>query len=174
MQGIDLIIERLEKQLSRALKASGIVLGTTVNRSEADANRQWELQAAAVKALQHYCEGLLENLLSVSMQAKGIQCRVVFRFAELRAAELLRDAQVEAMKIANARSAYEAGYISQDEAANMAVLHDADVPAPRNASASEPADIEKDDNDGVEELDQEQEETNRYINNSTVFGNGHY
>src|SRR5690606_23852868 len=106
------IIERIEKQLSRALKASGIVLGTTVNRSEADANRQWELTAAGIKSLQHYCENMLESLLTLSLQAQGVQARVEFRFAELRAAEMLRDAQTQAMQIQNASAAYQAGFVS--------------------------------------------------------------
>lgn len=165
MSAIDRIIERIEKQLSRALKASGIVLGTTVNRSEADANRQWELTAAGIKSLQHYCENMLESLLTLSLQAQGVQARVEFRFAELRAAEMLRDAQTQAMQIQNASAAYQAGFVSQDEAANMAVNHDADAPEPRGAVES---DFQEDDSDGAEELVQEEEETNRVANT-----NGH-
>jgi hypothetical protein len=167
MSAIDQIIERLEKQLSRALKASGIVLGTTVNRSEADANRQWELTAAGVKSLQHYCENMLETLLTLALQAGGIQGRVEFRFAELRAAEMLRDAQTLAMDIANASAAYEAGFVTQDEAANMAVNHDAAAPgpvgggdAPGAQDTTEPA--VQDNSDSAEETTKPQEETNRY------------
>ena len=56
---------------------------------------------------------------------------VEFRFAELRASEMLRDAQTEAQRIENAKQKYLAGWISQEEAANEVVGHAPDRAEPR-------------------------------------------
>jgi hypothetical protein len=118
--------------------------------SETNANRQWEIQAAGIKSLQHLLETMLERLFALGLQAQGIQTDVTFRFAELRAAEMLRDAQTEMMQIANERAKYEAGWTSQDEAAEAITGHAADAPAPRVASAA--PGLAQDDGDGNERL----------------------
>jgi len=128
---IDRIIERLEKMVTRALKTNALVMGTGDNTSESDSNRRWEIHSAGVKSLQHHCENLLESILETSLQAQGMQARVEFRFAELRAAEMFRDEQTRTLRIQNSRAEFEAGYTSQDEASNNAVGHNADVPEPR-------------------------------------------
>jgi hypothetical protein len=128
---IDKIMERLEGSITRGLKSNSLIMDTVKSSSEADSNRRWEIHSASVKSLQHFCEAMLESQLTLSLRAKGIQARVVFKFAELRAAEMFRDEQTQALKTQNARNNYEAGFISQDEAANDAVNHNADVPEPR-------------------------------------------
>jgi hypothetical protein len=130
------LIKALERMAVRALKTMPLMMGTTDGVSEANANRQWEMYAAGVKSLQHLCETLLGRLFRLSLQAQGIDAKVVVRFAELRAAELLRDAQVAGLNNANAVTAYNQGWISQDEAAEKAVGHKADVPEPRTSGAS--------------------------------------
>lgn len=138
---IDGLVKLLERMATRALKSMPLLMGTSEGTSEANANRQWEIHAAGIKALQHLCEGLLEHLLTLAMQAQGFACTVQFRFAELRAAEMLRDAQTEEKRINNARAKYDYGWISQDEASQEVTGHDADVPEPRRkaAPASAPA-----------------------------------
>lgn len=132
MEGIANIIEHLEKMVTRALKSNGLVMGTDNSSNELDSNRRWEIHAAGIKSLQHLCENMLEAFFTVSLQAVGIQAQVVFRFAELRASEMLRDQQTLQLQIQNAREMYKAGFVSQDEASNKAVGHDADVPEPRD------------------------------------------
>jgi hypothetical protein len=143
---IDSLVKLLERMATRALKSMPLLMGTSEGTSEANANRQWEIHAAGIKALQHLCEGLLEHLLTLAMQAQGYACTVQFRFAELRAAEMLRDAQTEEKRINNARAKYEAGWISQDEAAQEVTGHAADVPEPRSAAkaAQTQADMQAD------------------------------
>jgi hypothetical protein len=93
---------------------------------------------------------MLESLLTLSCQAVGIQAVVEFRFAELRAAEMFRDEQTRTLRIQNSRAEYEAGFVSQDEASNKAVNHDADVPEPRNTQGA--VDLVEDNNAGNEVL----------------------
>lgn len=129
--GVDGLIKSLERMLTRALKTMPLLMADTAGASEANANRQWEVHAAGIKSLQHLAENLLSRLLTLALQAQGLPATVEFRFAELRAAEMLRDAQTENLQIANARAKYDAGWTSQDEAAEAVTGHAADVPEPR-------------------------------------------
>lgn len=131
--GIDALMAALERMASRGLKLMPLLLGINQSTTETNANRQWEIQAAAVKSLQHITETVLERLLTLSLEAQGIAAAVRFRFAELRAAEQLRDAQTERLRIINAREKYAAGWISQDEAALEITGHAADAMGPRSA-----------------------------------------
>jgi hypothetical protein len=132
---VDQLIAVLERMLVRALKTIPLLFGMTDGVSEANANRQWEMHVAGIKAIQHLCEGLLEHLLTLALRAQGIPAVVQWRFAELRAAEMLRDAQTESQQISNESAKYQAGWTSQDEASNAVTGHDADEPEPRGVGA---------------------------------------
>lgn len=125
------IIKGLERMIARALKTMPLMMGSTEGASEANANRQWEVQAAGVKSIQHLAENLLGALLEIALQAKGIIATVEARFAELRAAEMMRDAQTERLQIANARAKYQAGWIDQDMASMEITGHPAAETEPR-------------------------------------------
>ncbi len=114
---VDGLTKAIERGLARALKTSPIILGLTEGTSEAQANRQWEIHAARIKALQHPCEWLLGDLFTMHLNSLGIQANVEVRFGELRSAELLRDEQVRQLTLANADAAYKAGYITLEAAA---------------------------------------------------------
>lgn len=148
------IIEKLERMATRALKSNSLLMGNDESASETDSNRRWELHVAGIKSLQHYCENMLEAQLTLGLEARGIQARVQFRFAELRAAEELRDEQTATMKIANARAKFEAGWVSQDEASEEVTGHPADVPEPRGGIGAPMPEIVQDDNDSAEALNQ--------------------
>ena len=133
--GIGDLITSLERMLVRALKSTPLTFAIPEGMSEASATRQYEMQVAGIKAIQHLAEGLLEYLFTLALRAQGIPSVVQWRFAELRVAELVRDAQVEGMKIANAKEKYNAGWISQDEASQEVTGHEPDQEEPR-ATAS--------------------------------------
>lgn len=133
---IDSIITYLDRQAVRALKTMPLLMGINEASSETHANRQWEVFIAGVKSHQHTVEQLLEHLLTIGLRVQGIQARIEFRFAEVRAAELLRDAQVQALQLANASLAYARGWVNQDEAAMMGVnKQKADQQTPRIPTA---------------------------------------
>jgi hypothetical protein len=134
---VDDIIRMLERMTVRALKSMPLLFGINEATSETHANRQWEIHVAGIKSIQHLAENVLEHLLGIALQVQGIQARVEFRFAELRAAELLRDQQVELLKSQVARAKYDNGWISQDEAAQIGAGKDkADQPEPRAKMAT--------------------------------------
>jgi hypothetical protein len=136
---IDPLMKALERMSTRALKSMPLLMGLETT-NESAANRQWEVMAAGVKSLQHLCETMLERLMGMALQAQGVVTEVRWRFAELRASELQRDATTLGLQIANARQAWNAGFVSQDEAAQMAVGHEADVPEPRILQRGETVD----------------------------------
>lgn len=129
---IDGLMNLLERQGVRATKTIPLLWALTEHTTETQANRQWECAAAGMKALQHLHEGLWEHMLTLALQAQGMQATVEFRFAELRAAELLRDSQVDLLQAQVALFRYQAGWIDQDSAAKTgAGVDKADQPAPR-------------------------------------------
>lgn len=151
---VDGLIAGLERMITRALKTMPLLMGLSDNAGETFANRQWELHVAGIKAIQHLLESLLERLLTVMLQAQGIQAAVEFRFAELRASEELRDQQTLTMKITNLISMYDQGWISQEEAAMEATGHEPDEEEPRSQPQAQPA-IVQDNGDGQPAADDE-------------------
>jgi len=132
--GVGDLIQSLERMLTKALKTMPLMMAAQGSGNLTNANRQWEIQAAGIKSIQHMSEFILERLLTLALRAQGIVARVEFRFGELRAAELLRDAQVEYLKIRNARMLFDNGSIGPDEMAERSgVKHKADQPQPRAA-----------------------------------------
>lgn len=156
---IEGLIAALERMITRALKSMPIMMGLSESNTETQANRQFEIYAAGIKSIQHYTETLLERLLTLALQAQGIQAKVKFRFAELRAAEQMRDAQTEALKINNAARKRDEGWWTQDQASEEITGEKAAGPAPsaRTGQSEEPP---GDDGDGQERLDQN---SDRYI-----------
>jgi hypothetical protein len=150
---IDGLFAALERMITRGLKSNPLLMSLNESASEVQANRQWEIHAARIKSIQHLIEAMFEKLLTIALRVQGLQAEVRFKFAEIRASEMLRDAQTEAMEIANATAQYEAGWISQEEAAlKGAKVDKPDQPGPRRSSAPSPfgADEDEDEADIVE------------------------
>lgn len=131
MQFIGNIISTLERMTTRALKTMPLLMGYQEGTTETLANRQWEVHVAGIKSIQHLAENTLERMFTLALRAQGINANVQWRFAELRASEMLRDAQVEAMNISNAKSKYDQGWISQDTASEDVTGTPADQETPR-------------------------------------------
>lgn len=131
---IDKVIDILERMSVRALKTVPLLFGITEGSTETNANRQWEIMAARIKALQHLCEAPMEDLLTYALRCEGIQARVEWRFSELRSAEALRDAQIEWQTIQNERQKYAAGWSSQDQGAQALGYPEADEAEPRDTA----------------------------------------
>lgn len=134
LTAIDALFKICERMAVRALKTMPILLGTDQSRSETQANREWEIYAKGIETVQHWVESGFEYLCELACRAQGVQVTVRHRFAQFRAAEAMRDAQVDLLKAKVARYLYDCGYISQDEAANRACGKEtADVPEPRSS-----------------------------------------
>jgi len=125
LAGLDSIITMLERMAVRALKTMPLMLGITETTGDIQSSRQFEIFSAGIRSIQHYTETMLSRLFTLALEAQGIQADIEFCFAEFRASEELRDTQVKQLKIANAKAAYEAGWITNDEAAEDVVGHPA-------------------------------------------------
>lgn len=129
---VDGLIKAIERMATRALKTMPLNMATTDGVSEANANRQWEMYAALCKSFQQDIERIFSGLFQFALQGQGILARVELKFAELRAAELLRDAQVLMLLTLIGRALYDNGIISQDEEAQLVLKKaKADQPQPR-------------------------------------------
>ncbi len=134
LDAIEALFKAIERMMVRALKTMPILLGTDQSRSETQANREWEIYAKGIETVQHWVESGFEYICNMRLRAAGSQARAQLRFAQFRAAEAMRDAQVDMLKAKVARYLYDCGYINQDEAAQRAAgLEKADVPEPRAA-----------------------------------------
>jgi DNA-binding CsgD family transcriptional regulator len=117
IQASDTLIRALERMAVQALKTMPLMFGITDGVSEANANRQWEIQAAAVKSLQHMAETILGDLGQVGLEAAGFVCDVKWRFSELRASELQRDEQTVMIRSQNAAFMRDQAWMTEVEAA---------------------------------------------------------
>ncbi len=130
LSGIESVINMLEHMAARALKTMPINFGLEAREGDLQANRSFELFNAGIKSIQHLVEEMLEGLFTLALQAQGIQARVEFRFAELRASEELRDRQSEQLGILNEAAKRDQGWQSQDEASENITGTPAVSPAP--------------------------------------------
>lgn len=145
--GIGPMIEALERMAVRALKTAPFMLGISESTTETQANRQFEQRAITIRAVQHLVENQLGHLLTLALQAQGIVAEVVVAFAENRVSEEMRDEQVRQLKVANASAGYQAGHLSQDEAAQYAWGKEtADEPEPRASAAPAAPDLSSQEN----------------------------
>lgn len=119
------IIEIIERWTVRALKTMPVLMGTRQGNTETQANREWEIMAAGFKSIQHYAESTWERQLGLAERAQGIQAEVQFRYAELRASEMDRDAKTEQTLIMNELLKVLYGWQDNDAAAIKIVGHPA-------------------------------------------------
>lgn len=130
----DTLIRALERMAVQALKTMPLMFGITDGVSEANANRQWEIQAAAVKSLQHMAETVLGDLIGVALEAVGFVVDVKWRFSELRASELQRDEQTVQLRTQNAAFMRDQGWVTSLESAEYGLAR---TPSPTVAKELE-------------------------------------
>jgi hypothetical protein len=130
MGGIKAIFDQIQGDQGRGLKTQPIMMGINEAVSETHANRQWEIEAAGVKSVQHLGESILERQGALALRSQGIIASVRWRFHELRASELFRDAQVQELVNRNSMFQYLAGWVDHNTAARLATNHNAAAPEP--------------------------------------------
>lgn len=128
---IDGLIQALERMSTRALKTMPFMMASTQTTTETLANREWEVQTAGIKSIQSLAATMLRRLFSLGLQAQGHPGYVTWEFAELRQTERQRDAQAEAIEIANEQNKYALGVKDLDAVAQALEGHDADQKEPR-------------------------------------------
>lgn len=137
------LLEALERMCVRGLKTQPMMMGMSDSAGESNANRQWEIAAQGIRALQHVLETMIGNLFTLALEVQGIAAQVKIRFAELRAAEELRDEQTTQLKALNAQLAKGEGWMDQDQAARYAFGLDGAAMDTEDAPGYEPPVDEK-------------------------------
>lgn len=128
---IDGLIQALERMSTRALKTMPFMMASTQTTTETLANREWEVQTAGIQSIQKLAAKMLQRLFMIGCQAQGHPCYITWEFAELRQTERQRDAQAEAIEIANEQNKYALGVKSLDAVSQALEGHDADQSEPR-------------------------------------------
>lgn len=132
----DRLFEVIERMAVRGLKSTALFMGLPQQGSETHSNRVWEVSAQFFKSFQHLAEDQLSHLLTLALQVQGVQAEAKIEFHELRAAELMRDEQVAALKLDNAVKRYAMGFDSLDDACHYATQKEkADQKEPRSLPA---------------------------------------
>jgi hypothetical protein len=125
LEGVGPLFAVLERMAVRALKSMPLLMGMPEGVSEANANRQWEVHVASIRAIQSIVEAALSSLFTLYLEANGVNAQAVFKFNEMRAIEELREAQTFFQMLENAQMAEVLGYYEHDEASMYAVGHPA-------------------------------------------------
>lgn len=121
LEGVDAMIAVLERMAVRGLKSQPLLFGIAEGVSEANANRQWEVHVAGIRAMQNVVAEVNSYLFTLALEAQGIAAEAKFEFTELRAIEELREAQAQFQKFENAQAGEMGGYWTHDEASVYAV-----------------------------------------------------
>lgn len=125
---VDGLIEALERMNTRALKTMPFMMASTQTTTETLANREWEVQTAGIKSIQHYMETMINTRLNLGMRAQGHIGFAQWTFAQLRATEAQSDAQTEAITINNEFNKYAYGLNDHNTFALAVTNHDEAAP----------------------------------------------
>lgn len=132
---VDGLVTALERMLVKALKTVPIMQGITDGVAEANVRVQWKIYRTTLRVFQHMLEQLLDYLLGMALQAEGVAAKAQFRFATVDITDRYIDAQTDDLNTRTVIAQYQAGWISQDEAARRgAGVEKADSSAPRSSS----------------------------------------
>jgi hypothetical protein len=138
LNAIDKMFSVLERMAVRALKSMPLLLSTSSSRSETQANREWEIYSKGVETLQHFVESACQYIFELALQAQGIQTKVQLKFETFRAAEKMRDAQVDFLVARYARFVYDCGVTTMDDMAHMMGFEAADADEVRDEKPKTP------------------------------------
>jgi len=129
MHVIDNLIQSGVKTLSTLLGRRG------AGQTESYAKVEIKLYMAGLSGIQRYISSFMEKMLTLYLNMKGKQGIVEFRFNPVEIRSELEQEQFKATRLNNIAVMYDRGWISQEEAAQMAVGHAPDSPEPRVAGS---------------------------------------
>lgn len=114
---VDQLMQSVERMTVRALKTIPFLLAARQTTTETQATREWEAFSAGIRIIQNKLGQMLDRLLTLSLEAQGIQADVVIKFGFLNETDRLSLAQTEAAEIENEARKVAEGWQTNDEAA---------------------------------------------------------
>ncbi len=134
----------IDHQIMAGLKTLSTILGRrSTGNTESFAKMEIKLYIKGVEAIQKTVERILSRALTLALNIKGMQGIVYFEFNPIEIRTSLETAQFEQIHLMNCQFKRDQGWISQEEAAILAVGHEpvADGPinneTPRNADGGQ-------------------------------------
>ncbi len=119
------LIDVLDQQVVSSLKQMPILLGRNFGSTETHASRQWEIFVEGIGTLRGVIARLVEFWGDMTLRVWGLQGKTRLAFGSLRATDRLKDAQAERIETDTAIRLMLAGFLTQDQAAQKAVGHEA-------------------------------------------------
>lgn len=132
MDAMDGLFKALERMCARGLKTMPLLMGIRDGGNAATSNREFEFYIKGIEGVQRLVESAAASVFQMGLQAKGMRAEVSVKFQTLRSSEELRDTQTLWLKAQVARFLYDAGIISMNEMAMLALKKEtADQQTPR-------------------------------------------
>jgi hypothetical protein len=116
----------IDNLIMAGLKTVSTILGRrTTGNTESFAKLEIKLYMKGVEAIQEVVERLMSRALTLALNIQGKQGLVEFKFKPVEIRTELEQAQFEQIHLQNCAYKRDQGWIDQDEAANLAVGHNA-------------------------------------------------
>lgn len=119
------VIDVINQQMVTALKQLPILLGRNEGSTETHSTVQWQIYVSGIESIQLAIKRLLEKAYNVALQVKGKQLKAKIEFNPIRVNTRKMDAEAEEIETRVKIAQVQQGWISNDEAANEVVGHDA-------------------------------------------------
>lgn len=119
------VIKVINQQVVTSLKHLPILLGRNESTTETHGTVQWQVFISGIETIRRGIKRLLERAMNVTLQIHGIQGRARVTFNELMVEDELKAAQTEETKTNTKITQVNQGWISNDQAANEMVGHNA-------------------------------------------------
>lgn len=119
----DKLDDMLTRQVNSALKTLPILLGVNESTTEGHGSVQWNIQVAAVNALQRVIKRLIERMANVSLQLAGFPAHARLEYDSIRTIDRLTEAQAETFEINNWKTKVAMGWADNAEASDAVVGH---------------------------------------------------
>lgn len=123
----------IDHQIMAGLKTLSTILGRrSTGNTESFAKMEIKLYIKGVEAIQKTVERILSRALTLALNIKGMQGIVYFKFNPIEIRTSLETAQFEQIHLMNCQFKRDQGWISQEEAAILAVGHEPVADGPIN------------------------------------------
>jgi hypothetical protein len=125
------LMHAIDNLIQSGLKTLSTILGRrSTGNTESFAKIEIKLYLSGLAGIQKYIATVMEKILTLYLNIKGKQGIVEFRFKPIEIRSQLEQEQFRATQLNNIAFMYDRGWISQEEAARMAIGHDPVSPVP--------------------------------------------
>lgn len=165
--GIVPVFRMLERRIIRALKQLPILMGSNEGTTETHGTIQFEIWVDGLRAVQQRTRDMLEGMFTLALEVHGRQSHARMTWDAIRTTDRAKDAQAEAVEIANEIAKRDQGWITQDDA-SQAITGSAAVSDAPTITTS-PADASDDDADRVTRIRRLRASQTRALGDDAAF-----